>query len=328
MQSMAAEQINTEYDADLGWGAKKSFAAPNMYGPGVALHTNARGFRGREAVEDAVPEGNRRVVCSGDSFTLGHGVGDTETWCAFLSTGDLQTVNMGQVGYGIDQAYLWYLRDGRPLAHHVHILAFVTDDFRRMALDRFTGYGKPVLSLKGDSIGVIGVPVPRRDGPRAARFKRVVQSLRFSEFLRRLTNADAMGTDTRVARLTNAEIREVTARLVADLARVNASKGSRFVLVYLPIERDFVNEAARPWRDQMRAVADSLGVPLVDLIPELRKRAQQDVTTLFIQPKGALPPDGMGHFTPDGHRWVAQHIRERLDSLGALSSAPTAAVRR
>lgn len=152
---MTAERLNTEYDPDLGWISKKSFAAQDMYGPGVALHTNARGFRGQDAVADSVATGKRRVVCSGDSFTLGHGVADEETWCSVLGSDALETVNMGQLGYGIDQAYLWYMRDARTLDHHVHLLAFVTDDFRRMALDRFLGYAKPLLSPQGDSLGVV-----------------------------------------------------------------------------------------------------------------------------------------------------------------------------
>ncbi len=90
----------------------------------------------------------RRLVCSGDSFTFGYGVGDEATWCALLATipPGIETVNMGQGGYGLDQAYLWYRRDGLHLGHQVHVMALITRDFERMASDRFVGYGKPLLS--------------------------------------------------------------------------------------------------------------------------------------------------------------------------------------
>ena len=57
----------------------------------------------------------------------------------------LETLNMGQGGYGVDQAYLWYKRDAAKFEHQVHLLAFITDDFVRMQSDRFRGYGKPVI---------------------------------------------------------------------------------------------------------------------------------------------------------------------------------------
>lgn len=75
--------------------AKKSFSSPNFYGPGVGLNTNSRGFRGMMPVSDAVPNGKLRIVCSGDSFTLGWGVGDDEAWCAQLASDETDVVNMG-----------------------------------------------------------------------------------------------------------------------------------------------------------------------------------------------------------------------------------------
>ncbi|MGQ0538761.1 MAG: hypothetical protein ACT4R6_07420 [Gemmatimonadaceae bacterium] len=319
-QTAQTEQVNTEYDGDIGWVAKKSFAAPNMYGPEIGLQTNSRGFRGAAAVADSLPAAAQRLVCSGDSFTLGFGVADAETWCAQLSSTNLETVNMGQVGYGLDQAYLWYRRDARNLAHTAQVFAFVTDDFRRMALDRFLGYNKPVLALQGDSLAVLGAPVARRTGRTAVRVRRVAQSLRFSQLVARLTGNDASG-DTRVPRQSAGQTRSVTAWLVADLARINSHKGSRLVLVYLPIERDFVNDGARAWRHEMRVVADSLGVPLIDLIPELRTLSAEQVRSLYFQESNGVPTDGMGHFTAEGNRWAAARIREHLVRLEVLRAA-------
>ena len=34
------------YDADLGWVGRPDLALPELFGPGVGLHTTARGFRG------------------------------------------------------------------------------------------------------------------------------------------------------------------------------------------------------------------------------------------------------------------------------------------
>ena len=105
-----------------------------------------------------------RAVCSGDSFTYGYGVGNDQTWCARLAAINLclDTVNLGQGGYGVDQAYLRYRRDAGTLDHDLHLFAFISSDFTRMRSDSFRGYGKPVLKLEDGALVVTNVPVPRR----------------------------------------------------------------------------------------------------------------------------------------------------------------------
>ena len=112
-----AERRHTQYDPLLGWVNAPGLRVPDMYGPGIALSTNARGFRNEIEFEPHVPVGRTRVICSGDSYTLGYGVGNDQTWCQLLTRFDarIESVNMGQGGYGLDQAYLWYKRDGAVL---------------------------------------------------------------------------------------------------------------------------------------------------------------------------------------------------------------------
>ena len=110
---LVAERRHTQYDPDLGWVNTPGVQIPDLYGPGRSLSINSQGFRGLHDTSERVAAGRLRILCSGDSFTLGYGVGDADTWCARLTALDsrLETVNMGQGGYGVDQAYLWYLRD-------------------------------------------------------------------------------------------------------------------------------------------------------------------------------------------------------------------------
>jgi len=318
-QPLFAEEVSTAYDSEFGWVAKKSFSSPDFYGPGVGLHTNSRGFRGLMPTPDGVPNGKLRLVCSGDSFTLGWGVADDETWCAQLASEQMDVVNMGQGGYGIDQAYLWYRRDGLTLDHDIHILAFVTHDFARMAMDRFLGYAKPRLVVDADSLRLVGVPVPRRDRARfTRRFSRAVDGLRTAQLVSGLTpraGNDEAGDSRPDASSTS----DVFARLVAQLHRINSAKHSRLVLVYLPGVGDFTNDASLLWRNQTRRIADSLGVPLIDLIPELRKLAKRDVQNMYFNARDELRFVGAtGHFNAAGNRWAADVIRAHLDSLGAI----------
>jgi hypothetical protein len=156
------EHQHAEHDPLLGWVNLPNVHLPDIYGPGVAVRTNSQRFRSDRDFTTAVPAGRTRIICSGDSFTFGYGVDNADTWCERLVALDprLETVNMGLGGYGVDQAYLWYMRDGTPLDHDLHLFVFLTDDFRRMRSDRFMGYGKPFLDVRDDSLVVANLPVP------------------------------------------------------------------------------------------------------------------------------------------------------------------------
>src|SRR5262245_61369217 len=146
----AAEASYSRYDETLGWVSQPNVTRPDMYGPGVYLRTNSEGFRNDRDFARAVPPGKTRIICSGDSFTLGFGVNNDQAWCQRIAAinPQFETVNLGQGGYGFDQAYLLYMRAGRELDHQVHLFAFITDDFKRMQSDQFLGYGKPVLGIR------------------------------------------------------------------------------------------------------------------------------------------------------------------------------------
>ncbi|MGQ0640625.1 MAG: hypothetical protein ACT4P6_07620 [Gemmatimonadaceae bacterium] len=326
-QPRIQEELSSEFDSELGWVAKRSFSAANLYGPAVSLHTNSRGFRGKEEVADSVPNGKQRAICSGDSFTLGAGVADDAVWCALLQRDDVETVNMGQGGYGIDQAYLWYKRDGLTLDHDVHFLAFVTHDFARMGMTRFLGFGKPKLVVDADSLRATGIPVPRHGRARTTqRALRAVGTLRSAELLGSLTRRDATAQAVARTRLDTTGTRAVFARIVADLKRVNESKQSRLVLVYFPDQTDFVDERALAWRLQVRQIADSLDVPFFDLIPAIRALNPFEAQSLYIQASDARGEfSAVGHFSTTGNQWAAREIRARLDRLGLLAANPAVA---
>ena len=77
-----AASASMVWDPELGWRLRPGTRTRNAFGPGIDLTTNARGFRRRGETGAAVPPGTFRILCLGDSFTLGHQVGDDETWPA------------------------------------------------------------------------------------------------------------------------------------------------------------------------------------------------------------------------------------------------------
>ena len=105
---------HTMPDTLLGWANRAGFTSANEYGKGIGLATDAQGFRGTRTLSATVPKGGVRIVCSGDAFTMGYGVDDAHPWCARLEAElpGVETINLGQAAYGLDQSLLRYERDG------------------------------------------------------------------------------------------------------------------------------------------------------------------------------------------------------------------------
>jgi hypothetical protein len=309
-----AEHQHAEHDELLGWVNLPNVDLPDVYGPGVAVRTNDQRFRNDRDFTLAVPPGKKRVICSGDSFTFGYGVDNEDTWCARLATLDprLETVNMGLGGYGVDQAYLWYMRDGAPLDHDIHLFVFLTDDFRRMRSDRFMGYGKPFLDVRDDSLVVTNLPVPKTSwlarrralhGETVARLKVV----RLSRRLLRLDDASRTAEREERARLADQRLQDVVARIFHELRRTNEAKDSRLVLVFLPGAWDYKPDARTDaWREFVRHESARQRIVFLDLVEEIRQVPPAEVDALYA-------PNA--HFSVRGNEWAAAVLHRLLAPL-------------
>jgi hypothetical protein len=322
-----AERLHTEYDAELGWVSSPNIYVENMYGPGVYLKTNGQSFRNEADFSVEIPAGQVRAICSGDSFTLGYGVDNTQTWCQLLMELDerLQTVNMGQGGYGVDQAYLWYKRDGTKLDHDIQLFAFITTDFIRMERDQFRGYGKPLLQIHADQLVVDNVPVPRRAFyiPWLTRNREALDDLRSVQLLQTMFFAEPTAEpSTTPPTASNEQAPEfIAAKMLEDLQRLNLEKGSVLVLVYLPEQRDYEpRPETERWRENVKIAAERSGIAYIDLIEEFRQLSPDGIASLFIAP-GALDfPDAAGHYTVKGNIYISGILHKKLLALPAVSA--------
>jgi hypothetical protein len=326
-----AEQRHTKYDPDLGWVNKPNLFIPDMYGPGVYLRINAQGFRNSHDITTTVPGGKARVICSGDSFTLGYGVDNAHTWCALLSLLEprLETVNMGQGGYGVDQAYLWYKRDAATIEHQVQILAFITNDFARMQSDSFAGYPKPVPEIENGTLVVKNVPVPKRtyDFLLSPQSILVVRQLRTFEFLNRaLEKLGSATTDPNQLTKSgsNDKPQEVLHKIFEDLKHINEQRSSKLVLVYLPRLYELQGKGPQEWTAFLEEESRSLGIPFINLFSEFRSFPDNDVVKLFISGEQLAYRSAGGHFSEAGNELVARVIHDKLMNDPAISYALSA----
>jgi hypothetical protein len=307
-----AERVHTRYDAELGWVNVPGLSLPDFYGPGKNLTINDQGFRGRRSVAMRVPAEKLRIVCSGDSFTLGYGVGDDETWCARLEAFDagFETVNMGQGGYGVGQAYLWYARDA-VFDHDVHVFAFIGGDFRRLLSDRFQGYGKPRLAVRDGKLVVENVPVPQAAYavPWLVERRQLFAELRAWQLLRRLA---VWGVGERSDSAGSRELPALTKRIFVELERLSQRRGSRLLLVYLPLLGERHTTRNDLLRALLRNTAKSSGIPYLDLTEELEQLPERVAASLYIEPGEVDFHGAEGHLNRAGNDWVAQRVAVRL----------------
>jgi hypothetical protein len=308
------------YDTLLGWVGLPNLARSDNYGPGLRLTTNTDGMRIHRPVTPALAPGEKRIICSGDSFTFGSGVSDDETFCAYLEQElpGVRTLNMAQRGYGIDQAYLWYKRDAVRYPHQVHVFAFIWADFERMAVTTFTGYPKSRLRLRDGTLAVENVPVPQWTGEsRLATAFGALPELRLVQLVQRQTDQSDAAKLARV----DAQVWDIALAVFKDLDRLNKERGSNLVLVYLPAPADLAPGAQDNRRQRMAEFSHTSGIPFVDLTAEIRRVPPDSADWMFITPN-ALPVQGSsGHYTAAGHRWVAARLAEHLRAIPAMSAA-------
>ncbi len=100
------------FDAELGWCPRPGASHFGCVFDGSASRLGAQPFPRPKT------PGTRRVVAYGGSFTMGMEVGERDTWLAVLDADvpEVEIANQGVAGYGLDQAFLRFQRDGAALA--------------------------------------------------------------------------------------------------------------------------------------------------------------------------------------------------------------------
>lgn len=121
---------------------------------------NSQGFRTQYD-----PKVNRRrVVLVGDSFVYGWYVSEKETLGSFLERElDLEVVNLGVRGYGIDQIALVAVEQAPIWNPEEIIVAFIAEDFERSCTNFSFQTRKPYFEFEGEKLTIKGRPVPTHE---------------------------------------------------------------------------------------------------------------------------------------------------------------------
>jgi hypothetical protein len=150
----------------LGWRY-----APN-YRNHVDHQMNALAVRSTREYSPVPPPGIVRIAAFGDSFVYGSEVDNANAWATLMEVQnpDLEVLNFGVGGFGVDQAYLRYRLEGMAVSPHVVLIGYSPDDinrvvnvFRRFLNDKDTVLAKPRYVLRSNgTLSLIDTPLPDR----------------------------------------------------------------------------------------------------------------------------------------------------------------------
>ena len=167
---LAKGNSRIEYDPDLGWTARRSSqSVDGLY------HYNASRIRRPDEISVNPKPDVVRIVLLGDSLMHSDDVPYQDSLAALLEAEfkkngrEVEVLNLAMSGYGIDQAVLRYLKEGRPLAPHYVVLGFQAENIKRnLTLSRaiytrgkdFIPFFKPRFLLENGQLNLIGTPTP------------------------------------------------------------------------------------------------------------------------------------------------------------------------
>ena len=303
--AVVPEHIWTEYHPTLGWFHQKSKKATLVKDDwSVEINTNSAGLRGLRDYALEKPPGVTRIVVLGDSFTFGFGVKDNQTFSSLLeqSNPNLEALNFGVAGYGLDQILITYREIAREYKADLVIIGIFPEQFWRSTRS-FTdaGYAKPYFTLSGEYLILHNVPTPKPFELKYDQFFDLIES-------KDIKNLFEKSVLYRSLKRSMIQLGKdfgwvdpewiLGERLLKTLISEIKADGREVVLVIIPPERWAKTARIDSQRRALVRFAEREQVPMIDLTPIFFKAIQtSNVTEYYIKDDW--------HWTAKGHQLAA-----------------------
>ena len=307
--SIKERSLFCRFDHELGWAPLENIT--HLDKNGFLFHQNQFGLRGPDDMQLKKTSGRKRVLVLGDSYVWGVGASQQELFTApaVHGTND-ELINGGVSGYGTDQEYLFYLREGEKFEVDQVVLAFtpyndVTNNLNSMQYS----YLKPYFTLNGDQL-------VRHDDH--VRNSSVRGFFRFLDRECRVWNLAGKGfdglentllrkpkheADIVVSETDRAGIR-LTLALLKKLKEAVAARHAEFYVIFIPykprIEKHLPDN--HPFVPLIAAGLTQMGVSYREPYPEFLKSAMAGVDP--------FNPSDDNHFNAAGHALFARFVTD------------------
>lgn len=296
----------TAYDAEYGKRLKKSFNC-KRYSPEFTMmfSTNSLGFRGPEQ-KGSTKHG---IVFLGDSFTMGYGVSDGEEFPRLLGEQlssemerTMPIVNMGMGNNGNGRWLKFLRKEVGKYDPKLIVMQFCGNDFG--------DNDREGLFLHTGADGLVEKPVPKiSQGRRLNQIAESIPGLSYSYlfcFIKQavLDRHQSSGADEGPTEAiptvtkTHSDKENLTYALVEEALTTADSQGWPVVILSV------ANEPSQ--NKELAARCQKHGLDLI-VIPERDERSDLYYTT-------------DGHWTPAGHRYVAEALAEAIRARKLLDA--------
>lgn len=185
--SMLGVSPYMKYDEVVGWTAEPGITKHHKnpsFGFDVSYSINSSGFRGSPH-EIRKPPGVYRIMILGDSNGFGWGISESKHFSAILANKlkNVQVINLSLSGYGTDQEYLRFTKEGIAYDPDLVIVQVTPNDFDEIQYPFYNQKPKPQFLVgKDGNLVLINVPV-KSIGPKSKYFYDNSLPLPFKEWL-------------------------------------------------------------------------------------------------------------------------------------------------
>ena len=273
------------YDSELGWRNIANWEATTF---GKKLTTNSKHLRDREYTYEK-PEGWKRILVLGDSFTWGYGVANDDIFTEVLEERfenegkQWEVLNAGVSGWGTDQEYLYYVRDGVKFTPDIVVLAFyIGNDPNNNVESIQYGLNKPLFTDMNLTVANVPVPKPLTDNTKIIR-----------------STIHGLAISTKIMQELTKECNKTGAQLVI----------MKFGLFQMPNSKS-ARQTEATFHSLVPAITKLGGAHYLDLDAEFEKRS----ATVEQLTKGIAD----GHWNPYGHETVAEILHDFLQAQSLL----------
>ena len=258
---------------------------------------------------------SQTVVAIGDSFTYGNDVAKDENF-PFLLDGlldDIRVLNMGVPGYGLDQAYLKYLKHGEQHQPVAVIFGIYVGDYERTSTS-FTVFAKPRFVVGPTGVVLTNQPVPPPDEMLAVTEREFAGRWYTAELLANVGRkiAETQSTGAAYYEATDEVIQQILESLQDRLA------DTRLIIVHIPRKKAFVerNDDQRgEMSRRLLAIYQRLDLEVLDLRTYFVETLQPD--EVFASHYVHFERGSVGHLSPVGNLRVAEGLAELLTPSGS-----------
>jgi hypothetical protein len=279
-------------DARAGWSNRRDLRGEIRAGDGgqFTISTDAEGHRLTRGTEEPAVRDMRALIVAGDSFALGQGVNDSETFAWILAHEmSRNVITLGVFGHGTDQQLirLAAFLEAHPTLDVGDVVVLVLDNEMtdvQLSYQRYLGRTKPCFRLRD---GKLEQPAYRPS------LSDRLMDVSYLYWILNGKRAFFMESDTGVDPVRGIDM---VVECLSAMRNMATERGARFHVLahhYIGRPEPF---AASAWTEFLQRASAT------DITRLLRGEKESDL----------LCYDG-GHWSAKGHQLVAQIIKSRLE---------------